>query len=148
MALSCSPARRVTVAFRAEALGRRRHEHIPIPSVRRAAINYAIKNRQRGLLRITERLVERGDVPLEGDLDPGLLVWEQQEWVTLLLKSLPLAERQVLACVVDAFRPQEPRCIRPFSACRPAASSCCPCSPATRRIPMRRPALVRSVLEA
>jgi DNA-directed RNA polymerase specialized sigma24 family protein len=59
----------------------------PQAYARRAAINYAIKNRQRGLLRITERLVERGDVPLEGDLDPGLLVWEQQEWVTLLLKS-------------------------------------------------------------
>ena len=79
----------------------------PQAYARRSAINYAIKNRQRGLLRITERLVERGDVPLEGDLDPGLLVWEQQEWVTLLLKSLPPAERQVLACVVDAFRPQE-----------------------------------------
>jgi RNA polymerase sigma factor (sigma-70 family) len=81
-------------------------EH-PHAYARRAAINYAIKNRQRGLLRITERLVERGDVRLEGDLDPGLLVWEQQEWVTLLLKSLPQAERQVLACVMDAFRPQE-----------------------------------------
>ena len=79
----------------------------PQAYARRAAINHAIRNRQRGLLRITERLVERGDVPHEGDLDPGLLVWEQREWVTLLLKSLSPAEREVLACVVDAFRPQE-----------------------------------------
>jgi RNA polymerase sigma factor (sigma-70 family) len=79
----------------------------PQAYARRVAINYAIRNRQRGLLRITERLVERGDVPLEGDLDPGLLIWEQREWVTLLLKSLSPAERQVLAFVVDAFRPAE-----------------------------------------
>ena len=74
---------------------------------RRAAINYAIKSRQRGLWRITERLVERGHLPMEGDLDPSLLIWEQQEWVTLLLNSLSRTERQVLACVVDAFTPQE-----------------------------------------
>lgn len=79
----------------------------PQAYARRAAINQAIRNRQRGLLRITERLVERGDVPTEGDLDPGLLVWEQREWVTLLLKSLSPAERQVLAFVVDTFRPAE-----------------------------------------
>jgi RNA polymerase sigma factor (sigma-70 family) len=79
----------------------------PQAYARRTAINYAIRTRQRGMSRITGRLVERGDVPLEGNLDPGLLVWEQQEWVTLLLKSLPPAERHVLAFVVDAFRPQE-----------------------------------------
>lgn len=79
----------------------------PQAYARRVAINYAIRSRQRGLWRIAERLVERGDVPIEGSLDPGLLVWEQQEWVTLLLKSLSPAERQVLACIVDAFRPQE-----------------------------------------
>lgn len=81
----------------------------PQAYARRAAINYAIRSRQRRLRlwRITERLAERGDLPGEGGLDPGLLAWEQREWVTLLLKSLSPAERQVLACVVDAFRPQE-----------------------------------------
>jgi RNA polymerase sigma factor (sigma-70 family) len=79
----------------------------PRAYARRAAVNHMIKNRQRGLQRIKERLIERGDVPREGDLDPGLLVWEQQEWVTLLLKSLSPAQRQVLACIVDAFTPQE-----------------------------------------
>jgi RNA polymerase sigma factor (sigma-70 family) len=75
----------------------------PRAYARRAAINNMIKNRQRGL----RRIVERGDVPPEGELDPGLLVWEQQEWVTLLLKSLAPAQRQVLACMVDMFTPQE-----------------------------------------
>jgi RNA polymerase sigma factor (sigma-70 family) len=79
----------------------------PLAYARRAAINHAIRTRQRGMSRITGRLVERGDVRREGDLDPGLLVWEQQEWVTLLLKSLPAAQREVLAFVMDEFRPQE-----------------------------------------
>lgn len=79
----------------------------PRAYARRTAINNMIKSRQRGLQRISERLIQRGDVPLEGDEDPGLLVWEQQEWVTLLLKSLPVAQRQVLACMVDMFTPQE-----------------------------------------
>jgi RNA polymerase sigma factor (sigma-70 family) len=79
----------------------------PLAYARRAAINHVLRTRQRGMSRIAGRLVERGDVPPEGDLDPGLLVWEQREWVTLLLKSLPDAQRQVLAFVVDEFRPQE-----------------------------------------
>lgn len=79
----------------------------PRAYARRAAINNMVKNRQRGLQRLRERLVERGDYPADGDLDPGLLIWEQQEWVTLLLKSLAPAQRQVLACMVDMFTPQE-----------------------------------------
>jgi RNA polymerase sigma factor (sigma-70 family) len=79
----------------------------PRAYARRTAINNMIKSRQRGLPRISERLIQRGDVPAEGALDPGLLVWEQQEWVTLLLKSLPEAQRQVLACMVDMLTAQE-----------------------------------------
>ena len=82
----------------------------PRAYARRAAINYLIKTRERGLRRITERLIERGDIPQESDLDPGLLVWEQQEWVTLLLKSLS----------------------RPSSRCWPASSTR---SPARDRAP-------------
>lgn len=79
----------------------------PRAYARRAALNKMIKSRQRGLDRISERLIERGDVTAAADLDPGLLVWEQQEWVTLLLKSLPPAQREVLACMVDTFTPPE-----------------------------------------
>ena len=79
----------------------------PRAYARRTAINNMIKSRQRGLQRISVRLIQRGDVPPEGEEDPGLLVWEQQEWVTLLLKSLPEAQRQVLACMVDMLTPQK-----------------------------------------
>src|SRR5262249_61123587 len=79
----------------------------PRAYARRAAISNLIKNKQRGSQRIQERLIERGDVPLEHDMDPGLTVWEQREWVTLLLKSLPPAQREVLACMVDMFTRQE-----------------------------------------
>ena len=74
---------------------------------RRAAISNLIKNKQRGLPRIRERLISRGFVPLDNDLDPGLTAWEQQEWVTLLLNSLPLAQREVVACMVDMFTQKE-----------------------------------------
>jgi RNA polymerase sigma factor (sigma-70 family) len=79
----------------------------PQAYARRAAISSLIKDKQRGLQRTRDRLIQRGDVPLEHDLDPGLMVWEQGEWVTLLLKSLPPAQREVLACLVDMFSQQE-----------------------------------------
>jgi RNA polymerase sigma factor (sigma-70 family) len=74
---------------------------------RRAAISNLIKDKERGLKRIQERLIQRGDVPPEHDLDPDLLVWEQREWVRLLLKSLPPAQREVLACMASMFTRQE-----------------------------------------
>jgi RNA polymerase sigma factor (sigma-70 family) len=79
----------------------------PQAYARRAAISNLINSKQRGLPRIRERLIGRGLVPPEHDLDPGLTAWEQQEWVTLLLKSLPAAQREVLACMVDMFTGKE-----------------------------------------
>jgi RNA polymerase sigma factor (sigma-70 family) len=79
----------------------------PRAYARRAAISNLIKSKQRGLQRTQERLIQRGDVPVDHDLDPGLMVWEQQEWVTMLLKSLPPAQREVLACIVDTFTQPE-----------------------------------------
>jgi RNA polymerase sigma factor (sigma-70 family) len=79
----------------------------PAAYARRAAINNLIKDKQRGLPRIQKRLIQQGQVAPEHDLDPGLTVWEQPEWVTLLLKSLPPAQREVLACMVDMFAPRE-----------------------------------------
>jgi RNA polymerase sigma factor (sigma-70 family) len=78
----------------------------PRAYARRAAIRNLIKDRQREL-RIQERLTQSGQVPPEHYLDPSLMVWEQQEWVTLLLKSLPPAQREVLAWTVDTFKPRE-----------------------------------------
>jgi RNA polymerase sigma factor (sigma-70 family) len=79
----------------------------PHAYARRAAISHLINGKQRGLQRIRERIVQRGDLPLEYYLDPGLTVWEQQEWVSLLLKSLPRAQREVLACMVDMLSQKE-----------------------------------------
>lgn len=74
----------------------------PLAYARRAAIRILFKDRNREL-RIQERLIQSGQVPPEHDLDPGLMVWEQQERVTQLLNSLPTAQRGVLACTVDQF---------------------------------------------
>jgi RNA polymerase sigma factor (sigma-70 family) len=79
----------------------------PRAYARRAAISNLIKSRQRGLSRVRQRLVTQGDVPPDHELDAGLTAWEEQEWVLLLLKSLPLAQREVLACMVDTFSPRE-----------------------------------------
>jgi RNA polymerase sigma factor (sigma-70 family) len=79
----------------------------PLAYARRAAISNLIKAKQRGLPRVVNRLIERGDVRSEHALDPGLTVWEEQEWVTSLIKSLPLAQKEVLFCIVDEFTVQE-----------------------------------------
>jgi RNA polymerase sigma factor (sigma-70 family) len=79
----------------------------PRAYARRAAISNLIKNKQRGLLRIRNRLIEQGHVAAAQELAPGLSAWEEQEWVTHLLKSLPPAQRDVLACMIDEFTRQE-----------------------------------------
>ena len=79
----------------------------PRAYARRAAISNLLKDKERGLKRVRERLIQRGDVSPEHDLDPDLLVWEQREWVRLLLKSLPPAQREVLACMASMFTQQE-----------------------------------------
>jgi RNA polymerase sigma factor (sigma-70 family) len=79
----------------------------PRAYARRAAISNLIKARQRGQTRIRERMIARGDVLPDHDPDAGLTAWEEQEWVLLLLKSLPQAQREVLACIVDMFPQRE-----------------------------------------
>src|SRR5580698_6603683 len=79
----------------------------PRAYARRAALSNLIKSRQRGLSRTRERLVTRGDVLPDHDVDAGLTTWEEQDWVLRLLKSLPRAQREVLACMVDMFSQRE-----------------------------------------
>lgn len=79
----------------------------PQAYARRAAISNLIKAKKRGSRRVVDWLIQRGAVPPEHALDPGLTVWEQQEWVTVLLKALPPAQREVLACIVDEFTLRE-----------------------------------------
>jgi RNA polymerase sigma factor (sigma-70 family) len=87
----------------------RRWDRIDNPRAyaRRATISLLIKNKERGQQRIRDRIVQRGEYPTEHDLDPGLTVWEEQEWVMQLLESLPAAQREVLACMVDMFPRKE-----------------------------------------
>jgi RNA polymerase sigma factor (sigma-70 family) len=87
----------------------RRWDRIENPRAyaRQATISNLIKNKQRGQQRIRERLIQRGDFQLERELDPGLTIWEEQEWVLQLLASLPAAQREVLACMVDMFGRKE-----------------------------------------
>jgi RNA polymerase sigma factor (sigma-70 family) len=79
----------------------------PRAYARRAGISNLIKNRQRGLPRLRDRLIERGAVPAPQEPDLALTAWEDREWVTQLLSSLPPAQQEVLACVVDEFKPKE-----------------------------------------
>lgn len=83
----------------------RRWDRIENPRAyaRKATISNLIKNKQRGQQRIRDRMIQRGDYQLERDLDPGLTVWEEQEWMMQLLESLPTAQREVL--VSCASRP-------------------------------------------
>jgi RNA polymerase sigma factor (sigma-70 family) len=87
----------------------RRWDRIDNPRAyaRTATISILIKNRERGQQRIRDRIIQRGGHPAEHDLDPGLTVWEEQEWVMQLLESLPPAQREVLACMVDMFPRKE-----------------------------------------
>jgi RNA polymerase sigma factor (sigma-70 family) len=87
----------------------RRWDDIDSPRAyaRRAAIRYLVKEKQRGLPRTRTRLVERGEVTAEQHEDPGLSAWEEKEWAMQLLISLPPAQREVLACILDEFTRQE-----------------------------------------
>jgi RNA polymerase sigma factor (sigma-70 family) len=79
----------------------------PRAYARRAAISHLINAKKRGLERIRARIIEQGHIPPEHAPDPDMVIWEQQEWVTLLLKSLPPAQREVMACIFDTLTCQE-----------------------------------------
>lgn len=87
----------------------RRWDRIDNPRAyaRKATISILIKNKERGQQRLRDRIIQRGQYPTEQDTDPGLTVWEEQEWVMQLLESLPPAQREVLACMVDLFPRKE-----------------------------------------
>lgn len=80
-------------------------EH-PRAWARQAAIHYLIKSRERGQQRLKERLIQTGQVTSARE-DRRLTAWEDQEWVMDLLTSLPPAQKEVIACVVDHFSPAE-----------------------------------------
>ncbi len=76
---------------------------LPLPYARKAALRSFIKGKVRA------RRHERFDPEMhdDGSIDPGLSVWEDAEWVRQLLESLPPAQREAMALVVDEYKPAE-----------------------------------------
>jgi RNA polymerase sigma factor (sigma-70 family) len=79
----------------------------PRAYARRATISNLIKSKQRGSQRILARQIERGDYRRDDADDAGLRVWEEKQWVVQLLRSLPAAQRETLAFIIDEFSTEE-----------------------------------------
>jgi len=79
----------------------------PLAYGRRATVSNFLKEKERGLARVRRRMAERGEVMQETAGIDALSVWEDRQWVTQLLQALPLAQREVMACIVDGFKPTE-----------------------------------------
>jgi RNA polymerase sigma-70 factor (ECF subfamily) len=77
----------------------------PLAYARKATVSNFLKDKGRHG-RLIRRVIERGEAA-GGYQDPGLTVWEDREWVTQLLKALSPAQREVMAAVLDEFRPAE-----------------------------------------
>jgi RNA polymerase sigma-70 factor (ECF subfamily) len=74
---------------------------------RTAALTAFVRNRQRGLDRVRRRQVERGAAPAASVEDSGLTALESSQWVDQVLSTLPPAQREVMALIVDGLRPGE-----------------------------------------
>ena len=80
----------------------------PLRYARKAVVNNFIKEKTRGNSRTVRRLIARGHVsPREGAEDRRLTDQEAREWVAHMLKKLPLAQREVMACVIDGLSHEE-----------------------------------------
>lgn len=77
----------------------------PYAYARTTALRSVLKTRERGRRQLD--LMLRAGVGTAACKDPGLTTWEDTEWVTSLLRSLPPAQREVIACIVDQFTPLE-----------------------------------------
>ena len=74
---------------------------------KRAAINTFLKSRTRGLERTRARQVAAGGAVAEAQADGSLSLWEDRSWVLQLLNGLPQRQREVMAFIVDDFKPAE-----------------------------------------
>jgi RNA polymerase sigma-70 factor (ECF subfamily) len=83
----------------------------PLAYGKRAALSNFKKEKERGLDRIRERLAQGAEARRDGANDDGLNVWEDRQWVMQFLSSLPAAQREALALVVDGFTPAEIACL-------------------------------------
>lgn len=79
----------------------------PLAYAKRAALSHFFKEKERGLDRVRQRLKDGAEARRGGVDDAGLTVWEDRQWVMQILSSVPSAQREVLALVVDGFTPAE-----------------------------------------
>jgi RNA polymerase sigma factor (sigma-70 family) len=79
----------------------------PLAYAKRAVVTNFIRARTRGMDRTRRRQVERGDgTPAVGE-DSGLTLWEDRQWVSQLLDSLPPEQGRVMRFVVEGFTPAQ-----------------------------------------
>ena len=78
----------------------------PYTYVRTAAVRRLLRARRRER-DVVERAAARLGGPGGHDPGGGLTGWEDREWVGQVLRSLPPAQREVLALLVDEFSPGE-----------------------------------------
>ena len=78
----------------------------PAAYVQRAAINFFIKERQRGRERLPREL-QGGHLVIEAHLDDRLTAWEDEQYIKHLLECLTPAQRSVLELVMDGWSTRE-----------------------------------------
>lgn len=78
----------------------------PWPWACRAVVNNYRKVRKREAQRLA-RTANGGHVTPAGYDDTALTVWEDQQWIDQMLSRLPPVQRQVMAFVVEQWRPAE-----------------------------------------
>lgn len=100
-------ARDAAASAMEEVLRRWNEIDAPLAYAKRATLSNFYKEKERGLDRTRSRLKQGAEARRDGAEDPGLNIWEDEQWVTQILDSLPPAQRAVLALVVDGFTPTE-----------------------------------------
>lgn len=79
----------------------------PLAYARKAAVSHFLKEKERGIDRVRQRLSQRVEARNDGVQDSALTIWEDRQWVTQVLNSLPDAQREVMCFIVDGFAPSE-----------------------------------------
>lgn len=82
------------------------HIEAPLAYGKRAALSNFLKAKERD--RNRQRAEQDAEAHRDRIIDhAGLNVWEDEQWVTQILGSLPAAQREALALVFDDFGPTE-----------------------------------------
>jgi RNA polymerase sigma-70 factor (ECF subfamily) len=79
----------------------------PLAWVSRAAANNYFMEKTRGLHRVRNRLVEKGEGTAEIGDDQQISLWEDRQWVAQMLVSLPPKQREAMSLVIEDLSPTE-----------------------------------------